>query len=81
MRPNRNTDLITTKQIVLNLSKLDQHGPSLLRAFSKKAQLENWGLDTIDAVIHEANSGDHEHLLYTLNLYCIPKKLKEVVHE
>jgi hypothetical protein len=59
-----------TKKIDLQLVGLDGNAFSLMGAFKKQAQRENWTKEEIDTVIKEAMSGNYDHLLQTLDSFC-----------
>lgn len=59
------------KKVSLRLVGLDGNCFALLGAFAKAARKEGWTKSEVDAVLHEAMSGDYQHLLVTLARHCI----------
>ena len=60
------------KKINLELVGLDGNAFFLMGAFQKQAKRESWTEEEIDFVMKEAQSGDYNHLLSTLMVYCEP---------
>lgn len=59
-----------TKKVRLDLTKVDGNAFYILGAFSGQARREGWSKDEIEKVIHEAMSGDYNHLLYVIQPHC-----------
>lgn len=57
---------MVNKKIDLELEGLDGNVFSLMGAFQKQAQREDWTAEEIKEVLDEAKSGDYDHLLQTL---------------
>jgi hypothetical protein len=58
------------KKVKLNLVGLDGNAFSLMGAFRRQAKKEGWTAEEIDAVLDEAQTGDYDHLLATLDNHC-----------
>lgn len=58
------------KKVTLELVGLDGNAFSIMGAFRRQAQKENWINDEIQSVLDEAMSGDYNHLLCTIMKYC-----------
>lgn len=54
------------KKVKLNLVGLDGNVYYLLWAFQTAARKQGWTKEEIDAVTHDATSGDYDHLFRTL---------------
>ena len=64
--------MIIEKTIDLDLSSIDGNAFSLLGAFSKQAKREGWSKDEVDAVFDQAQAGDYDQLVSTLQDHCNP---------
>jgi len=62
---------MTSKKIKLKLVGQDSNTFNLMGLFAKQARREKWKQDEIDAVLHEARTGDYNHLLCVLGQYCV----------
>ena len=65
---------VVNKKITLSLVGLDGNAFFLMRAFQRQARKEGWRQEEINAVIKEAMSSDHNHLLAVLDCHCEPKE-------
>ena len=61
------------KTVNLDLTEIDGNAFMLMGAFRKQARREGWDAKEIEAVMTECQSGDYDHLLQTLVLYCEDK--------
>lgn len=64
---------VVNKKVNLQLVGLDSNAFALMGAFQKQARREGWEKEEIELVLHEARSGDYDHLLATLSDHCEPK--------
>lgn len=63
--------MTTRKTIALDLETVrDGNAFSLLGAFRKQAQAEGWSSTEILEILTEAQAGDYDHLIRTLQEYC-----------
>jgi hypothetical protein len=60
---------MVNKTINLSLVGIDGNAYSIMSAFSNQAKKEGWTKEEIDIVLHEAMSGDYNHLLQTIMSY------------
>lgn len=58
------------KKLNFSLVGLDGNAFALLGAFRKQARKEKWDVEEINNIVDEAMSGDYDHLVATLNMYC-----------
>ena len=58
------------KKVNLQLAGLNGNAFSLMGAFAKQAGREGWSHDEINQVLNEAQQGDYDHLLRTLDSRC-----------
>lgn len=58
------------KKVKLELIGMDGNAFNLLGAFRRQAKREGWSDKEIKEVTDEAESGDYDHLLFTLGEYC-----------
>lgn len=61
------------KTINLELVGLSGNAFAVMGEFSRQARLEGWTQEEIDTVLEEAKSGDYDHLLSTIMIYCDPQ--------
>lgn len=63
---------IIDKTVNLNLVGTNANAFAIMGAFSRQAKKEDWTQDEIDAVLQEAQTGDYNHLLATIENHCEP---------
>lgn len=61
---------VVNTKVTLTLVGLDGNAFVLLGAFRRQARKEKWTQKEIDAVLHEAQKSNYDHLLYTLSEHC-----------
>lgn len=61
------------KTVNLDLVGLDGNAFNLMGAFQRQARREGWSQEEIDRVLAECLSGNYDHLLATLQIYCEPQ--------
>lgn len=59
------------KKINLKLVGMDGNAFFIMGAFQQQARKEGWTKEEIDAVLNDAQSGDYNHLLYTIANHCV----------
>ncbi len=65
------------KTVNLELIGVDGNAYAIMGLFSRQARREGWTQDEIDLVLEEAKSGDYNHLLSTIMIYCEPQDQQE----
>ncbi len=65
--------MTTNKKVKLDLIGLDSNAYALLAAFNRAAKRQGWTLEEIKAVLDEAKSSDHDHLVFVLSSHCEPE--------
>ncbi len=65
------------KTVNLELVDVDGNAFAIMGVFSRQARREGWTQEEIDLVLEEAKSGDYDHLLATIMIYCEPKDEQE----
>ncbi len=63
---------LVDKTVQLELVGLDGNAFYLLGVFQRQAQREGWTSYEIELVLSQAKSGDYDHLVATLMMYCEP---------
>ncbi len=61
------------KTINLELTGIDGNAYAIMGTFSRQARREGWTEQEIELVLEEAKSGNYDHLLSTIMVYCEPK--------
>ena len=61
---------VINKKIDLELVGLDGNAFSIMAEFRHQAKKENWSEEEITAVLKEAQSGDYDNLLFTIQSHC-----------
>lgn len=61
---------MTNKKVKLKLVGQDGNAFNLMGLFARQARKEKWTKEEIDSVLHEARTGDYDHLLFVLGQYC-----------
>lgn len=69
------------KTVNLELIGVDGNAYAIMGVFSRQARREGWSQDEIDQVLEEAKSGDYNHLLNTIMIYCEPQDQQEEQEE
>lgn len=65
------------KTLNLELVGVDGNAYAIMGLFRRQARREGWSEQEIETVIEEAMSGDYNHLLSTIMIYCEPKDEEE----
>ncbi len=61
---------LVDKSVNLDLVGTNGNAFALMGAFQRQARHEGWTPQEINTVLEQAKSGDYNHLLATLLLYC-----------
>lgn len=64
---------VIDKTVDLELDGVNGNAFMIMGVWRRQAVKEGWSNDEIDAVLGEAKSGDYDHLLQTIMLYCESK--------
>lgn len=58
------------KKISMDTLRIDGENVSLIAAFRKRAEQENWDREEIDTICNEALSKNVKHMMATLEKHC-----------